>query len=300
MSDKSLPPNRELPFSLKVKCLFAGLRYQISLLLLSLFVVFFLVFAFDYSSIIFSIYKNKIEKTNGTLINKTETIFNTGVGRPIPILGETIYKYKYKYSVAGKSYKATSLGANSRINKKTEGGSVVVEYIVNNPSISRIKGMSSGLHLSGGLTPIVLIAIIILIIFSTICSMAYKRLRLYRLLKNGLTTTGMMKSKKLLSKTSESEWYEVVYEFMVDNLRYQLKNRPYCTEQIEIGEQRILLYDRDNPHRAALLDDIPCPIILDESNQIIPDSNLSTATVLLIPITSLILIIVSIYFELFR
>ncbi len=295
MPDKSFQLNREIPFSLKVNCFLGGLRYQFSLLFLSLFVVFFLVFAFDFSSIIFSFSENKIEKITGTLINTTETIFNEGVHRPVPILGEDIYKY----SVSGKSYKASSLGANRFIKKKLEENSIVVEYIVNNPSISRIKGMSPGLHLSGGITPIVIIAIIILIIFSIVCSMSYKRFRLYRLLKNGLRTTGTVISKKLLSNTSESQWYEVVYEFMVDNQRYHLKNRPYCTEQIEIGEQQNLLYDRDRPHKAALLDSVPCSIVFDESDQIITDNNLSTVTILLIPITSISLIIISIYFELF-
>lgn len=219
--------------------------------------------------------------------------------RNASILGETIYKYEYKYSVASKSYKAISLDTNRLINKQIEGDFVVVEYLADNPSVSRIKGMTSGLHLSGGITPIAFIAIIILIIFSAVCSMSYKRLRLYLLLKNGIAATGVVKSKKLLSKTSESEWYEVVYEFMVANQRYQLKNRPYCTEQIEIGNQRTILYNRDKPHKAALLDDSPCSIVLDGS-QIRSDSHLSTASVLLIPMISIILIVISIYFELFK
>ena len=130
--------------------------------------------------------------------------------------------------------------------------------------------------------------------------MTRKRINLYRLLKVGRTATGTVKTKNLLSRSSGREWYEVVYEFVVEGCAYQVIDRPYYTEQIEIGEQRTLLYDEKNSHKAALVDNLPYSIILDESGQIRHGSLLSTVTVSLIPIASTILMAISIYCEFLR
>ena len=298
MSNELLAPPRRIPINLTAKCLFAGIRYQISFLILGFATVFFLVFAFDYSSILFSV--SEIKTINGTLTHKEKTIFNTrtfNAGSGLPTRkGEDIYKYLYRYSVAGKSYKASSYSINMSIDKKNP---LFVEYLTNTPSISRIQGMSPGIHLSGGLTSFAFVIAIILIAFSTVYSMTYKRARLNRLLKDGLTATGTVKTKKLLAQSSGRKWHEVVYEFIVDGRCYQIKDRPYYTERIEIGEQRTLLYDQKNPHKAALIDNLPFSIVLDGSGQIRPGSLLSTVTVLLIPIASTILMVISIYFEFF-
>ncbi len=299
MSNELLPPPRRIPFNLTAKCLFAGIRYQISFLILGFATVFLLVFAFDYSSMLFSV--SEIKTTNGTLTHKEKTIFNTrtfNAGSGLPTRrGETIYKYLYTYSVGDKSYKASSFGINMSIDKTIP---LVVEYLANTPRTSRIQGMSPGIHLSGGLTPIALIMAIILIAFSTVYSMTYKRVRLNRLIKDGLTVTGTVKTKKLLTQSSGIKWHEVVYEFNVDGRCYQIKDRPYYTERIEIGEHRTLLYDQKKPHKAALIDDLPCSMTLDESGQIRSGSLLSTVTVSIIPIASTILMLISIYFEFFR
>lgn len=296
MLNKLSPPPRSVPLNIKTKCLFSGLKYQISFLFLGFATVFFLVFAFDYSSILFSV--SEIKTTSGTLIHKEKTIFNTrtfnsGSGLPTG-RGEKIYKHLYTYSVTGKFYKASSFGINMSIDKKIP---LVVEYLTNNPSISRIQGMSPGVHLSGGLTPIALIIAIILIAFWTVYSMTYKRILLNRLLKDGLTAIGTVKTKKLLSRSSRSEWHEVAYEFIVEGRYYQIKDRPYYTERIEIGEQRTLLYDQKRPHKAVLVDNIPCSIVLDETGQFRSDSIFSAVTVSLIPIASIILMMISVYYE---
>lgn len=296
MLNKLSPPPRKVPLNIITKCLFSGMKYQVSFLFLGFATIFFLVFAFDYSSILFSV--REIKTTSGTLIHKEKTIFNTrtfNAGSGLPSSrGEKIYKYLYTYSVAGKSYKDSSFGINMLIDKKIP---LVVEFLTNTPSISRIQGMSPGVHLSGGLTPIALIIVIILIAFSTVYSMTYKRVGLIRLLKDGLTTIGTVKTKKLLSQNSMRKWYEAVYEFIVDGRCYQIKDRPYYTEQIEIGEQRTLLYDRKRPHKAALIDNIPCSIALNEIGQFRAENIYSAVIVSLIPIASVILIIISIYYE---
>ncbi len=289
------PPPRKIPSDIKAKCLFSGFRYQVSFLFLAFSIVFFLVFAFDYPSLLF--YTGSVETTTGTLVDKKKTMFSTGhinFGSGLARPGQPIYKYAYLYSIMGKPYKASSVAIDRPIDKKTP---LVVEYLKNRPSVSRIKGMSPGHHLSGGLAPIALISVIILIALSAVYSMTGKRVRLYRLLKSGLTTTGTVKSKKLLSRSSGKEWYEVVYDFMVNEHHYQVKDMPYYTDRVEIGEQRTLLYDRKNPHKAALLDNLPCSITLGESGQIMSGSLLSTVTNSLIPVTSMIFIIISIYLE---
>ncbi len=299
MSNDLFPPPRRIPLNIKAKCLFRGLRYQISWLFLAFAFVFFLVFAFDYSSILFS--SSEIETTSGTLIHSEKTIFSTATfslqSGFLHDRGERIYKYSYRYKARGESYKGSSVGIDKQVDKEVP---QVVEYLENKPSISRIQGMSPGLHLRGGITSIVLILVIILVAFSAVYSMTWKRIRLYRLLKDGLTAIGAVKSKHLLSRSSGREWYEVVYEFVVNGSCYQIKNRPYYTERIEIGVQRTLLYDRKKPHKAALLDNIPCAIIVDESGQIRSGSILSTVTVSLIPIASMIFMITLVYFEFFK
>ena len=159
--------------------------------------------------------------------------------------------------------------------------------------------MSSEIRLGGGVTPLVLILLIILVASLAVISMTLKRIRSYLLLKTGLTAVGTVRAKNLLSRSSGREWYEIVYEFVANQRPYQLKDRPHYTERINEDEQRTILYNRKDPHKATVLDDSALAIILEEAGGPSSGSLLSTAVVLLIPITSMILIAISIYYEFF-
>lgn len=287
------PPPRHVPLGVAVRELFGGLRYQVSWLFFGLVAVFFFGLAFDSSSFLLS--QGKIETVFGTLVERQETVLTDSVVGSSGILhrrGEPIYRYVYRYAAGGVTYQGDSF---ERKRSLEAGAAVTVEYLSGRPCVSRIQGMSSELHLSGGVTPLVIILIIILIVASSVFSMTRKRLRSHYLMRKGTAVEATAQSKELLSRTRHGrEWYQVSWEFEAEGRRHTMQERPYYTDRVAVGERRTVLYDRKNPGKALLLDRVPEFMSRANSHTV---TILSTVRVVLIPLGSAIAILASIYLE---
>ena len=286
--------NKEkIPFPFKAKILFGGLRVQASWFILGVSTVFFFVFAFDSTS--FFYFRGKPKTTKGQITDIRRTLFATGaIAARRGGKGTPIYRYAYKYSLADSIYTGNSLALKDKAEK---GEQVIVEYPPGSPSISRIKGMAPELRI-GSTIPLVLNLVIILISLLTVASMTKKRFLGYRLLKRGTPTRAKAVSKKLLSKTRSSEWWEVIFEYK-DSAggSYKLNDRPYAGERIEAGDESPVIYDPDSPDKAFLIKNFPTRVEIDKRGRIKAPVKQSDPCFLLLPVLATFFVIISLYFE---
>lgn len=287
------PPPRHVPLGVAVRQLFGRLRYQVSWLFFGLVAVFFFGLAFDSSSFLLSL--GKIETVFGTLVERQETVLTdsvVGSGGILHRRGGPLYRYVYRYAAGGVTYQGDSF---ERKKSLEAGAAVNVEYLAGRPCVSRIQGMSSELHLGGGVAPLVIVLVIILIVAFSVFSMTRKRLRSHYLMRTGAVAEATAKSMELLSRTRHGrEWYQVSWEFEAEGGRHTMQERPYYTDRVTVGERRTLLYDRKDPGKALLLDRVPVFIGGPSSHTA---TILSTVRVVLMPLGSAIAILASIYLE---
>jgi hypothetical protein len=288
------PPPRQIPLVNTIRSLFGGIRYQASWFFLGVFSVFFLGLAFDLSSFLLS--RLNTEVVPGVLLEKQQTWLTdtvVGTGGMLHRQGEPFYRYIYRYTVGGSAYLGDSYAGSNHLDV---GETVEVEHLEAFPGISRIRGMASEPHLSGGKAPLIIILVMILIASASTIAITRRRLRLYRLMKNGVATKAVAKESQLLSRTYHGrEWYQMLWEFNANGRRHTLTQRPYYTERVTMGELRTVLYDVKNPNKAVLLDrNTP---LMDGSARTPAANAFSAARLLFVPIVSTLAILASIYLE---
>jgi hypothetical protein len=157
----NMPPPRQIPLIITIRSLFGGIRYQASWFFLGVFSVFFLGLAFDLSSFLLS--RLNTEVVPGVLLEQQETWLTdavVGTGGMLHRRGEPFYRYIYRYTAGGSAYLGDSY---TDPNDLVAGDTVEVEYLEAFPGISRIRGMASEPHLSGGKAPLIIILVMILI-----------------------------------------------------------------------------------------------------------------------------------------
>jgi hypothetical protein len=273
-----------------IRSLFGGIRYQANWFFLAIFSVFFLGIAFDLSSFLLS--RLNTEVVPGVLLEKQQT-WLTDAGGTLHRHGEPFYRYIYRYTAGGSAYLGDSYAGSNDLNV---GESVEVEHLEAFPGISRIQGMASEPHLSGGMAPLIIILVMVLIASASTIAITRRRLRLYRLMKNGVATEAVAKESQLLSRTRHGrEWYQMLWEFNANGRRHTLTQRPYYTERVAMGERRTVLYDVQNPNKAALLDRNTS--LMDGSASTPAANAFAAARLLLIPVASALAILASIYLE---
>lgn len=249
------PPPRSLPARVFCKCLFSGAGCQLSWLFLGLGTAFFFAMVFDLTSVYLSL--GEVGSTRAEILDQRETFFSTAMIGPNGLLhrtGEDVHRYSYRFEAGGRAYTGHSYGTRKQV---PERGTVDVEYLKTDPSVSRIERLSPELHLGGGFAPVVASLAAIVVAFFAVLTMTIKRLRLCRLLVSGEAVSAMVSSKNLLSRNSGREWYEVVYEYDTPSGTYKLHDRPHYTERIGKGDRRTVLYDRRDPAMASVLENVP-------------------------------------------
>lgn len=293
MTDLTGPP-RHITSITTIRGLFGGIRCQVSWFFLGVFSLFFLGFAFDLSSFLLS--RLNTEVVSGVLLKKQQTWLTdtvVGAGGILHRQGEPFYRYIYRYTAEGSVYPGDSYAGSNDLDV---GDTVEVEHLEAFPGISRIQGMASEPHLSGGNVPLIIILVMILIALASVISITRRRLRWYFLIKNGVAIEAVAKESQLLSRTHHGrEWYQVLWEFMADGRQHTLTQQPYYTERVAMGERRTALYDPKNPNKAMLLDQNTPP--MDESASTPAANTFAAARLLLIPFASALAILVSIYVE---
>lgn len=234
---------RKLPISKKI-----FLFYRTT----TLFGLFFTLFGLFFCSIflqgldIKEIIKlnEELGEIQGTITNIFETKMTVNDSR--------IFEYQYEYNIKGESYLWQSFnGANSL----EIGNSVTIEYNLNSPEYSVIKGYSS---LKGGLWSLfVLIFPFIGILFLSFS--VFRGASFLKIINNGVLTYGKFSHKEAtLTKVNGKTVYKLYFEFEARNkTRHTIKVKTHKTDRLTDEKEELMIYKKDTPNKTLLVDDLP-------------------------------------------
>ncbi|MCB0222637.1 MAG: DUF3592 domain-containing protein [Anaerolineae bacterium] len=256
----NLPP-REISWLLRGQLLFDGFANQFGWFWLSITMVFFWIFG-------------AMTSLNGIyfLLGATETapgivteIEQTGASENDTPVYATHYAFRVErleMDLLGHSY---TTGQRFSPNQ-----AVTVEYLRDNPDLSRIQGTRLGafspwVFCVVGLFPAIGLAFVGFGFLSG--------LRASRLLRHGKIAQGRLIEKSPTNtRINNQTVYKLTFAFTADDGRqYQAVARSHQPGNLEDEDQEQLLYDPHRPTRAVLLDNLPGAPSIDDSGYIFTD-----------------------------
>ncbi len=236
------PPPRHVPLSLRIVNFFNPVA-QIGFFVFGFGMIFYWAFAgnADFS---FLTFRGPHARATGRLLS----VQSTGASEN----DQSIEAFHYEFTVNGERILGTSYTTGRTM---PEGDTVPIEYSPDDPYRSRIAGMRRA-HFGPGVLFVTIFPIIGLVVLVLSTKVGAKR---NRLLRNGLFTTGVLKSKEPTNMTvNKRRVYELRFDFVARNgQRYEATARTTDTTRLEDETQEPLLYDPDEPTRAYVLDEAP-------------------------------------------
>ena len=258
MPDTSLrfaSPPRAVPFSLSLLTSLNG-AVQVGFAVLGFSSIFFWVFAAnaDFSSLTFKAAHGRV---TGTVTRVVDTSASQNRSR--------IHANHYEYSVAGKSFEGVSYSSGG--DSVQQGDRVLVEYFENDPQTSRIAGQRRKMF-SGGAAFVVIFPLIGL---GFIWGGVRWGNRRARLLRDGVFTTGVLKSKRPTNtRVNNRTVYVLEFEFTArDGRRCTAKARTSMTERLTDEREEPLLYNPEKPEDAVMLDEASSRPRFDETGALV-------------------------------
>lgn len=167
-----------------------------------------------------------------------------------------VIRYRYTYKVAGFG----TLSGVSYMNRVHRFGTntVPVEYLDDDPSVSRIRGMRSGI-----ISPIFALFLIPLLGitgFFMFRGMGRAR-RILAVLDTGELTKGRFVEEQTTARRVNSRRVMAcTFEYEVHGTVYRMTARTHRPELVKDEPEERIVYDSDDPSRAVLFDLLPGPI----------------------------------------
>jgi hypothetical protein len=190
-----------------------------------------------------------------------------------------VYAYYYTFIAEnGTEYDGVSY---STAPPTDEGEKVRIEYPLNRPDISRIRGMQRSPVGLFGAMPVIFPIVGIFFIIPGI----NKARRAIRLLVIGEQTTGRLKSRvKTSTEINDCPVYKLTFEFETrEGLTCEATAKTHLVENLEDEHDEPLLYDPMEPSNAVMLDNLPGLPRIDADGQIRVRSGVSALCCLLVP-----------------
>jgi hypothetical protein len=218
----------------------------------------------------------------------------------VSINEQGVYAYHYTFRIGETTYSGRTKGFQGRYQA---GGRAPIEYRVDDPARSRIRGLSTS---SGSL-------VLFVVLFPAIGLFAMlwgvrKSIRGVRLLRTGKPATGVLVDKRVLKEAEDEETrakFEYAFEFEAeDGTRHRLRAKTdmfrtfgadpwerYVQEAesgAEAAQVRVpVVHDPRDPEDALLLDDLPgCPRI-DEQGKV-RASGIALPLLLVVPLATVL------------
>ncbi|MDW3190858.1 MAG: DUF3592 domain-containing protein [Cytophagales bacterium] len=228
---------RKLPTSNKFALLING---KWGLIALALFIFQFLIsnhFFSTFDPYAFIYLRGELKTGKGKVVDVFETSLTVN---DIPMYG-----YDYVFYAPDGDYYWTSY---KRGDQYDIGDDVKVEYNPDKPYIHRIKGMSN--TLGGGMFLLPLFASFVWISYNFISG-----LKKMKIINNGELAKGKLVDKEpTLMQVNDQAVYNVIFSFETkEGLTYEASTKTHQSE--DVGGR--LIYDKDNPDKALLLDSLP-------------------------------------------
>jgi hypothetical protein len=248
------PPPRPMPFSLSITNVL-NLIVQIGFGVFGFASIFLWTFVAnaDFSFITF---KGDLGRATGTVTRVVDTNASESRSR--------IRENHFQYSVAGERMEGVSYSTGRQVEP---GDRVLVEFLERTPQRARISGQRTGMF-----SPAVMFVLLFplvglaLIIFGL--RWGSKR---SRLLREGVFTTGVLKSKTATNtRVNNRRVYELIFEFTArDGRRCEAKARTSMTDRLQDEREEPLLYNPEKPEDAVMLDDGPGRPRFDETGMLV-------------------------------
>lgn len=164
----------------------------------------------------------------------------------------SVYETRYRFELDGQAYTGRSY-ATGRY--ESDGSRVTVEYAINDPQRSRIQGMRSKQFSAMALFVIIFPAIGLVFVLA---GLRYG-LRAARLLKVGEVAFGKLVNKTATNtRINEQTVWKLEFEFQtISGRRGLAEARSHVPASLEDEAEEPLLYDRDDPTKAVMLDGVP-------------------------------------------
>jgi len=254
-------PPRSVPLSVRLRLLFGGFINQFGWFFFGFGMVFIWVFGGSNALYNRVFFRGELGIDEGCITAITET--------NLAINDSRVFAYEYTYSVNGVDYKGATRAFGGRYQ---EDDAVSIEYPVQDPARSRIRGLSTETN-----APWWVFLIIAVFPLCGLLCIAYgirKGLKGARLLRDGKQAMGILISREAThTKVNNQTVYKFAFQFETeDRQTYEAVAKTHNTrlftgenvqtseatgETVEADVREPLLYDPWSPSDAVLLDDLP-------------------------------------------
>ncbi len=256
MSATQSKPPRKLPLLSRLIILVGGIPSQIGWSILCYGMIFFWIFVINAEwPYILSMKKGQPHTAEIVDITPTGLLESW----------KPIFRYTYTYEVHGKSYTGK---AYLKGNQLDEGHMVNIEYLTNNPSVSKMMNARSAPYGRW----ILFLIVIPLIGLAFILYSFRKNMKSLDLIECGLFASGKMIHKEATtSRINNQPIYKVIYEFEAENGKsYKAEGKTHRAHLLQEGVDQQIIYAQKEPSYSVLFDTIPFAPKMDEEGSFLP------------------------------
>lgn len=267
-------PPRQVPWPIQTQVLLGGFSSQFGWLFFGFGMLF--VWVFGAFTMLNSVYfwVGTVDTAPGTVaaVNPTNSSEND----------TPVYANQFVFRVESREeeYRGESYTTGQQF---SVGNDVTIEYLRDNPEISRIQGTRSGTF---GPWVFCFVLIFPAVGLGFIIISVLMGIKGNHLLKHGQVTTGKLISKEATNtRINNQTVYKLTFEFTADNgLRYETSARSHRPYNLEDEDAEQIVYDPANPHHAVLVDNLPGAPDIDEFGQIYVANPARSLVVLILPV----------------
>jgi len=270
-------PPRNISMTIKLKNLFGGFSNQFGWFFFSFGLIFVWVFTMQSDLTGWYHYSGELIEINGVVSSVSPT--------NVSVNNRKVYKYDYSFEDNnGIFHKSASYSSKSSVSK---GDRVLIEYPIDKPEFSRIKGMGHNMiGLFFGLFPLLFPMIGLVFIFFGI----KKGLKANRLLRLGYFAEGKLEGKKRTNtRINDQTVYKFIFSFK-DRYgnKQKITTKTHKTYALEDEINEKLLYNPNNPKEAIMFDTLNASLKLNNDGSIESNSFFDIFRIMFIPVVSLI------------
>ena len=237
---------RFIPFRIKVSAFFSSMNGRVSLPLLAATVVLSFVLGniADWKSLKFAAASN-LKLTAGHVYEISATAVSVNKRRVIR------YRFTYRVPDSGTLQGVSYMNGVHRFGTNA----VPVEYLPDNPAVSRIRGMRSGI-----ISPV--FALFLLPMLGIALFFVYRGLRrgnrILSVLGNSAFTKGRFTGERATNtRVNKRRVMACTFEYEVNGRVYRTTARTHIPELIKDDPEERIVYNADDPERALLFDLLP-------------------------------------------
>jgi uncharacterized membrane protein len=194
---------------------------------------------------------------------------------------QRIYAYHYRFLTPREDeYRGVSYALHQGLER---GESLTIEYVPENPLISRIEGMR------GNVFPIWALGFVSIFPFIGGLFIALglrKGFRAMQILRHGTLTHGrLIDRQRTATKVNNKRVYRLIFEYE-DGLgrKFTTTVKTHETDKLEDEEQERLIYLQHSPGKAVMVDDLPGSPLVTEGRTIVSASALKSFGLTLLPL----------------